>query len=145
MGSLYPKFQKYFIVQKMINRKHLFSLLLLFVWCSASAQESTIPYIETKIDVDGAFLEPVWEQLEEYTGFYNYLPTDIGLAANQTSVKLFHNGEHLYVRAIYKDTTPKTQVSTLKRDVSIFYSDAFVVHTHRDNGQLGGANRQDDR
>jgi len=138
MGSLYPKFQKYFIVQKMINRKHLFSLLLLFVWCSASAQESTIPYIETKIDVDGAFLEPVWEQLEEYTGFYNYLPTDIGLAANQTSVKLFHNGEHLYVRAIYKDITPKTQVSTLKRDVSIFYSDAFVMVLDTQNQEQNG-------
>lgn len=118
--------------------KHFLSLLLLFIGFCTSAQESNIPYIDTKINVDGTFLEPVWEQLEAYTGFYNYLPTDIGLAKQQTSVKLFHNGEYLYVRAIYKDTTSRTQVSTLKRDVSIFYSDAFVMVLDTQNQEQNG-------
>lgn len=100
-----------------------------------SAQESTIEFVDTQIEIDGVFDETVWESLPEYGNFYNYLPTDVGLAKNQTSVKLFHNGEYLYVSAIYKDTTSKTQVSTLKRDVSIAFSDAFVMILDTQNQQ----------
>lgn len=102
------------------------------------AQQSIIKYIDTKIEVDGEFSENVWQELPEYTGFYNYLPTDIGLAENQTQVKLFHNGEYLYVSAIYNDTTEKTQVSTLKRDVSIVFSDAFIMVLDTQNQDQNG-------
>ncbi len=118
--------------------KNLFLLLLLVNLFNVFAQESTIRYIDTKIEVDGEFSETVWEQLPEHTGFYNYLPTDIGLAENQTSVKLFHNGEYLYVRAIYNDTTERTQVSTLKRDVSIAFSDAFIMVLDTQNQEQNG-------
>lgn len=118
--------------------KNLFLLLLLVNVFNVSAQEPTIQYIDTKIDVDGVFNESVWQQLSEHTGFYNYLPTDIGLAENQTSVKLFHNGEYLYVCAIYNDTTERTQVSTLKRDVSIVFSDAFVMVLDTQNQEQNG-------
>jgi len=109
------------------NMKNLLLLLLLVGILSVSAQESSIKYIDTKIEVDGEFTETVWEQLTEYTGFYNYAPTDVGLAENQTAVKLFHNGEYLYVSLIYNDTTTKTQVNTLKRNVPIGLSDGFAM------------------
>ena len=80
-------------------------------------QKPTITYVDAKIEVDGKLDEAVWKQLAAHTGFYNYAPTDIGLAKNQTVVKLFHNGDYLYVSLIYADTTSKTQVSSLKRDV----------------------------
>ncbi|WP_103068245.1 DUF5916 domain-containing protein [Aquimarina sediminis] len=98
----------------------LFSLYL-------NAQKQTIPFIDAKIKIDGKFDEQVWKQLPEVTGFYNYLPTDIGLAKNQTSVKIFHNAKYLYIRAIYHDSTLNTQVNTLKRDVSIAFSDSFIA------------------
>ena len=101
-------------------------------------QTANIQYIDTKINIDGQFTEAVWQQLPEYTGFYNYLPTDIGLAENQTSVKLFHNGEYLYVRAIYNDSTSETRVSTLKRDVSIAFSDSFVMILDTQNQEQNG-------
>ena len=101
-------------------------------------QESTINYIDTKIDIDGKFDESVWQQLPEHTNFYNYLPTDVGLAENQTSVKLFHNGVYLYINAIYNDTTERTQVSTLKRDVSIALSDAFIMILDTQNQEQNG-------
>ena len=122
----------------MINMKYLSRFLILFSILCASAQESSIPYIDTAIDIDGVFSEPVWEQLPEHTDFYNYLPIDVGLAENQTSVKLFHNGEYLYVSATYYDTTKETQVSTLKRDTSIFLSDSFVMILDTQNQEQNG-------
>jgi len=94
--------------------------------------------MDTEITIDGKFDEPVWSQLQQHTGFYNYLPTDVGLATNQTVVKLFHNGTYLYVSATYNDTTSKTQVSTLKRDVSIAFSDAFIMILDTQNQQQNG-------
>ncbi|TJY36166.1 DUF5916 domain-containing protein [Pontimicrobium aquaticum] len=107
--------------------KNILGLLLLFYYSGIFAQTSAIKYIDTNISIDGRFDEPIWKELPEHTNFYNYLPTDDGIAKNQTSVKLFHNGEYLFISAIYNDTTPKTQVSTLKRDVSIAFSDAFIM------------------
>lgn len=114
------------------------TLIVLFIFTVVFSQKSTIKYIDAKIKVDGKFNEQVWQQLPEYTGFYNYLPTDVGLAENQTSVKIFHNKEYLYVRAVYNDSTEKTQVSTLKRDTSIFLSDAFVMIFDTQNQQQNG-------
>jgi hypothetical protein len=102
------------------------------------AQDSMITYIDTTPEIDGKLDESVWEQLPEYTDFYNYLPTDEGLAENQTSVKLFHNGDYLFVSAVYHDTTEKTQVSTLKRDVSISLSDAFILVLDTQNQEQNG-------
>lgn len=118
--------------------KFYITFILSLVFTVAYAQKSTISYVDTKIKIDGKFDESVWSQLPEYTGFYNYAPTDIGLAENQTSVKIFHNKEYLYVRAIYNDSTEKTQVSTLKRDTSIFLSDAFVMILDTQNQEQNG-------
>ncbi|WP_430408458.1 DUF5916 domain-containing protein [Kordia sp.] len=118
--------------------KYILAFLCLCGFMKSFSQKATIHYIDTKITVDGQFNEAVWQQLPEYTGFYNYLPTDIGLAENQTSVKLFHNGEYLYVRAIYNDSTTETRVSTLKRDVSISFSDSFVMILDTQNQEQNG-------
>jgi len=118
--------------------KQLFILIICCYTASIMAQNATIKFVDTSIEMDGDFKESVWKQLPEYTGFYNYLPTDIGLAKNQTSVKLFHNKTNLYIRAIYNDTTVKAQVSTLKRDVSIAFSDAFVIILDTQNQEQNG-------
>lgn len=107
--------------------KNTLGFLLLLYSYGIFAQTPTIKFIKADIEIDGKFNEPIWKELPEHTNFYNYLPTDEGLAKNQTSVKLFHNGEYLFVSAIYNDSTPRTQVSTLKRDVSIAFSDAFII------------------
>ncbi len=118
--------------------KSTFSFLLLFSFISAYAQKPTVKFVDTNISIDGKFDEAVWQELPEYTNFYNYLPTDVGLAKNQTSVKIFHNGEYLYVSATYFDTTEKTQVSTLKRDTSIFLSDSFIMILDTQNQEQNG-------
>ncbi len=103
------------------------AFIISFLFLAANAQEPTIKYVDTKIEIDGKFNEEVWNTLNAHTGFYNYAPTDIGLAENQTSVKLFHNGEYLYVSLVYNDTTSETRVNSLKRDVPIGLSDGFVM------------------
>ena len=114
------------------------TILFLFVFVAVFAQKSTLKFIDTKINIDGKFDESVWSQIPEHTNFYNYAPTDVGLAKNQTSVKLFHNKEYLYVSATYFDSTEKTQVSTLKRDTSIFLSDAFIMILDSQNQEQNG-------
>ena len=37
--------------------------------------------------------------------FLNYIPNNGILANRQTEVKIFHNGENLYIGAVYHDTT----------------------------------------
>ncbi len=118
--------------------KRFIILLSLSIHFCGYAQKPTIQYVDAEIEIDGELDESIWGQLSEYTGFYNYLPTDIGLAKNQTSVKLFHDGEYLYVSAVYYDTTEKTQVSTLKRDVSIAFSDAFIMVLDTQNQEQNG-------
>ncbi|AIY12596.1 DUF5916 domain-containing protein [Cellulophaga baltica] len=115
------------MIQKASKIKIAILLVLQFIAISISAQTPTITYVDTQIDVDGKFNEDVWNTLNSHSGFYNYAPTDVGLAENQSSVKMFHNGEYLYVSLTYNDTTSNTQVSSLKRDVPIGISDGFAM------------------
>ncbi|WP_435263243.1 DUF5916 domain-containing protein [Tenacibaculum sp. nBUS_03] len=115
-------------------KKFLTFLLLSFI-VRSFAQQSRIKFLDTKITIDGKLNEKVWNSLISYTGFYNYAPTDVGLAKNQTSVKMFHNGEYLFVSLIYKDSTSKTQVSSLKRDTPIGLSDGFAMVLDTQNQQ----------
>ncbi len=110
-------------------RSILFSLLLLSSIVSLAQSSLEIKYIDQSVNVDGIFDEEVWSQLPAYTNFHNYLPTDIGLAENQTEFKLFHNGEFLFISATYKDSTDKVQLSSLKRDDignTVVESETFV-------------------
>ncbi|CAL2101606.1 conserved protein of unknown function [Tenacibaculum sp. 190130A14a] len=125
-----------------MENNRILKVILIVVLCVnfefIKAQDAVVKYVDAEITIDGKFEEKIWGQLPEYTGFYNYLPTDIGLAKNQTSVKLFHNKEYLFVRAVYYDTTEKTQVNTLKRDVSIAFSDAFIMILDTQNQEQNG-------
>ncbi len=109
-----------------------FVLLLVMLFSSATiwAQQSLeIKFVNQEIMVDGKLDETIWDSLPMYSGFHNYLPTDEGLAQNQTELKLFHNGEFLFVSAIYNDTTSEVQLSSLKRDDignSVAESETFV-------------------
>lgn len=118
--------------------KRILKIGLLLFSVLGFTQIKNIQFIDTEINIDGKFDEAVWQELEVYTSFYNLLPIDEGFAENQTAVKIFHNGTHLYVSAIYKDTTSKIQVSSLKRDVSIALSDAFVMVLDTQNQQQNG-------
>ncbi|MDC8004254.1 DUF5916 domain-containing protein [Aureisphaera galaxeae] len=109
-----------------------FCILIIGLSLSAIGWAQTpleIKFVNETIEVDGKLEESVWETLPVYTNFHNYLPTDEGLAENQTEVRLFHNGEQLVISAIYNDTTSKVQLSSLKRDDignSVAESETFI-------------------
>lgn len=115
--------------------KYFGALFLLISFTNVFSQTSRIKFVDTEILIDGKLNEKVWKQLPKYTGFYNYAPTDVGLAQNQTFVKLFHNGEYLYISLIYNDTTSKIQVNSLKRDVPIGLSDGVALVLDTQNQQ----------
>lgn len=105
-------------------------LILVFLPKNSLAQQPTIPLLNETITIDGSLNEAAWEQATEFTNFHNFFPNDEGLAENQTKVKLFHNGEYLYISAIYSDTTSVNKISSLKRDAhlnAVVFSDAFGV------------------
>ena len=119
-------------------KKIIFTVVGVLIGMTSVAQNSKIQFVDTKIKMDGKLDESVWNRLEDNTNFHNMVPTDIGLAVNQTSVKIFHDGEYIYVGAIYNDTTERRQVSSLKRDVSIGISDAFIMVLDTQNQQQNG-------
>ncbi|WP_299161701.1 DUF5916 domain-containing protein [uncultured Tenacibaculum sp.] len=121
-----------------MTRFFVFIISLFSVIIYSQEQLSSIPFRTSKIVLDGKTNEAIWKELPEITNFHNLSPTDVGFAENQTSVKLFHNGSKLFVSAIYNDSTSKVQVSSLKRDVSIALSDAFIMVFDTQNQQQSG-------
>ncbi|OSY88230.1 hypothetical protein WH52_05465 [Tenacibaculum holothuriorum] len=111
--------------------RKLFVLYCYVTTCFCFGQNNpTIPFFKEEIKVDGNLNEAVWNQAQEFSGFYNFYPNDEGKSKNKTVVKMFHDGEKLYISAIYFDTTSKNNISTLKRDNhggSVVHSDAFGV------------------
>ncbi|WP_442265554.1 DUF5916 domain-containing protein [Tenacibaculum sp. ZS6-P6] len=117
----------------------IIKVAVLFLVCLVGyAQNSSIPFKAVAIEIDGKLNEEVWKTIPTHTNFHNLLPTDEGLAKNQTEVKIYHDGEFLYIGAVYHDTTSKQQVSSLKRDVSIGISDAFVMVLDTQHQQQNG-------
>jgi len=104
-------------------------IALLFTQQHSIAQVLDIPYKVAEVNVDGLLNEDIWDDLPVHTNFHNYQPSDEGLAEEQTEVKLFHDGEHIYVASTYFDYT-NSRVGSLKRDDtgnSIGQSDGFVM------------------
>lgn len=122
-----------------ISRMNCVALIFLLLWSVISySQDSSIQFRDINVEIDGSLNEEVWKSIPIHTNFHNLLPTDEGLAENQTEVKIFHNGEYLFVGAVYHDTTAKQQVSSLKRDVSIGISDAFIMVLDTQHQQQNG-------
>jgi hypothetical protein len=118
-------------------KKIILFICLVYV-ARVQAQTSLISFQDAQINLNGNLEEAVWSKLPEYNGFYNHLPTDEGLAENQTSVRIFHNGENLYIGATYRDSVPENQIGSLKRDDlgnSVVASDAFIIILDSQNQQ----------
>ncbi|CAM1344328.1 conserved exported hypothetical protein [Tenacibaculum amylolyticum] len=120
------------------SMKRISVILLFWISCNVCSQNPVIPFKKEGITVDGILNESVWSEVPVHTNFYNLLPSDEGMAENQTEVKIFHDGNFIYIGAVYYDTTEKQQVSSLKRDVSIGLSDAFVLVLDTQHQQQSG-------
>jgi len=109
--------------------KRLFLAFLLYPLLSFP-QTQEIIFQEAYPTIDGQLNEPIWETLPIYGGFSNFYPSDEGKAHNPTEVRLFHNGQSLFISAVYHDSTAKSMVNSLKRNnhwETIIQSDAFGI------------------
>ncbi|TCI90198.1 DUF5916 domain-containing protein [Tenacibaculum sp. M341] len=103
-------------------------IFFLFIGLIIQAQQKSIPFFDTTATVDGKLNEITWQNAATFTNFNNFFPDDVGLAVNQTKVRVYHNGKSLFIAAEYYDKTPESKVSTLKRDNHgdvVVRSDAF--------------------
>ncbi len=98
-----------------------------------------IKKIYTNLKIDGILDEPEWNISDIATGFCQSFPYDTLQAISCTEVKILHNDEGIYIAAICKDSFPEPfVVQNLKRDFSIFSSDAFVVTIDPLNDKTNG-------
>ncbi|MEL7147987.1 MAG: DUF5916 domain-containing protein, partial [Bacteroidota bacterium] len=102
-------------------------IFLLFLLPASLHGQHHIARQTATIKIDGALDEAIWQQLDQISGFHNFLPTDEGMADHQTIVRMFHDGEYLYVGAIYEDDDATIQTNTMKRDVPVGLSDGIVL------------------
>ncbi len=93
-------------------------------------EQPKIDFYEVQISIDGKLDEPIWMTLPRFSQFFNCYPQDEGMADNDTEVKIFHNGEFLYISAAYKDNQNGANLGSLKRDdyhFGLHLSDSFGV------------------
>jgi hypothetical protein len=105
------------------------------------AQTDKIVFSNSAIKLDGKLNESIWNNLIPEGNFINYMPNNGVLANRQTELKIFHNGENLYIGAVYHDTTPEVQIGSLKRDDignAGGNSDSFAVIIDTYNQQQSG-------
>lgn len=116
-------------------------VLLLSGFFYTQAQTNKIVFSNSAIKLDGKLNESIWDDLTVEGNFLNYIPNNGILANRQTEVKIFHNGENLYIGAVYQDTTSEVQIGSLKRDDignAGGNSDSFAVIIDTYNQQQSG-------
>lgn len=79
-----------------------------------------------KIVIDGELNEPIWQQQQPASNFFNKYPTDIGQAAAKTEVRFYYDDNFLYVGATLFDVKDYV-VQSLKRDQGLMSNDGFTL------------------
>ena len=90
---------------------------------SLFAQEYTVKYVNSNIEIDGIESEDVWHKANIGTNFWQWRPTDSVLAVKQTEFKAVYDDDNLYflVKSFTKEK--KFTVYSLKRDFNTASAD----------------------
>lgn len=126
--------------------KSLITIVLYLTCFSLSAQQEEVAYkypahiadkIDIPINLDGVLDEPVWEEGNWATDFYQFFPSDTSLANAQSKVKIVFDDKFLYIAAVMYNLGPREKyISTsLRRDYRGEQNDgiSFVFDTFNDN------------
>ena len=111
------------------------TLLILITWQIASGQngfggpQPTISPIltEEKIVPDGVLDEPIWQEAEVMTSFWQQFPVDSVKAEGQTEVRMVYNNDFLYVAVKSITSEDNFVVSSLRRDYQFPGSDNITI------------------
>ena len=103
--------------------KKNFLLLLFFLVNSLFAQEYTVKYINSNIEIDGIESEDVWKKANVGTDFWQWRPADTVQAVKQTEFKAVFDDDNLYflVKSFTKEK--KFTVYSLQRDFNTASAD----------------------
>ena len=86
-----------------------------------------VKYVSEPITLDGILNEPVWNEVEPATDFYNYFPTDSTIAKQQTEIKFLFDDTYLYVGMKVNSASNDYVVPSLRRDFRAGGSDNITL------------------
>ncbi len=93
-----------------------------------TARSISVKKIAARLVIDGQLNETEWQQSEVATGFYNQFPSDKGLAANQTEIRILFNESYVYFSAVcHFNPGYEPVIESLKRDNQWWLGDAVSV------------------
>lgn len=100
--------------------KALCTMLLLFTSIFALAQNPkksfTVKYVAEIPQIDGILDEPVWKTVDGPSNFQQYFPADSVLAEQPTHIKMFYDGNTLYIGITVYSIGNDWVVPSLERD-----------------------------
>lgn len=103
-------------------------LILLLPTCLISqTKEFHVKYVNTPISIDGILDEPVWEQAEPASDFWQYFPSDSIQAKNQSEIRMLYNENMLYVGIKVYVQGQDFVIPSLRRDFRAGGSDNITL------------------
>ncbi|MDE0599025.1 MAG: hypothetical protein ACJAZZ_001568 [Dokdonia donghaensis] len=126
--------------------KYALTITIFFVSLTTYAQskEVGVKFIHTPISIDGSLDEPVWNETQVATNFWQYFPTDSIKAPYQSEIRFLYTDKTLYVGIKVFSQGDDYIIPSLKRDFRAGGSDnitlMFDTFNDGNNAFLFGSN-----
>lgn len=126
--------------------KYALTITIFFVSLTTYAQskEVGVKFIDTPITIDGSLDEPVWNETQVATNFWQYFPTDSIQAPYQSEIRFLYTDKTLYVGIKVFSQGDDYVIPSLKRDFRAGGSDnitlMFDTFNDGNNAFLFGSN-----
>ncbi|MFC4691206.1 DUF5916 domain-containing protein [Dokdonia genika] len=126
--------------------KYALTITIFFVSLTTYAQskEVGVKFIDTPITIDGSLDEPVWNETQVATNFWQYFPTDSIQAPYQSEIRFLYTDKTLYVGIKVFSQGDDYIIPSLKRDFRAGGSDnitlMFDTFNDGNNAFLFGSN-----
>ncbi len=124
-----------FYSERIIFRKVFFTLVILFGIQLSFSQNNfssknrsfKVKFIQDFINLDGILNEPIWEEAESASDFWEYFPVDSIQALKQTDIKMLYDDKNLYIGITVYTDGKDYAVESLRRDFRAGNSDNITL------------------
>ncbi|GGD43842.1 hypothetical protein GCM10011361_08500 [Muriicola marianensis] len=94
---------------------------------SSKNRSFKVKYIQDFIQLDGILDEPIWEEAESASDFWEYFPVDSIQALKQTDIKMLYDDKNLYIGITVYTAGKNYAVESLRRDFRAGNSDNITL------------------
>ncbi len=94
---------------------------------SSKNRSFKVKYIQDFINLDGILDEPIWEEAESASDFWEYFPVDSIQALKQTDIKMLYDDKNLYIGITVYTAGKNYAVESLRRDFRAGNSDNITL------------------